>query len=668
MALTRILDPITLNRLEIKNRIFRPAHGTMYSDLGKIGDRFVAYHEARARSGVGLSIHEITSVHPSSRGGVIASDDSVIPGFRRLADAVHNHGMKMFSQLWHGGRQNQLWPGMPPSLDAPPWAPSDIPSMSSGNVPVPMSQAMIDILVTAFAAAARRVREGGLDGIEVHFGHGYLIHNFLSPVSNVRTDNYGGSLENRMRFGVSVLRAIRRCVGDDFPVGVRISDDHVPGGLSAEECAIVVQKLCAEGLVDFVNGSMGSYLDWSGMLPTMGTPTGAMLPSSEIIVAAATVPRLTVGRYRTLEEGDQAIREGIVDMIGFNRAMIADPDLVSKTLAGRAEEVRPCIGCNQGCVGGIMRTRFAAIGCTVNPSVGFENTLSEELIIKAEQAKKIVVVGGGPAGMEAARTAALSGHDVILFEAQANLGGAINIAKRAPKAYNLGDITSWQEQEIYRLGVDVRLSSPVDADDVLAESPDEVIIATGSVPRMDASQASTPGMGVAGTSLPHVYSSHDIFFLSREQLGETALILDDVGHYEALGVAEYLIEQGLAVTYVTRLAGITPFMDQIGRTTPIMKRLLLGDFNVLTRARLDEIRQGECIVTAIEGSQAEMVPASIVVLVTPNRSERAVYDQIAEHSKTQGMALHLVGDALAPRDLQIAIREGHLVGRGLLTA
>lgn len=664
MALTHVLRPIAINGLEIKNRVFRPGHATMMGEMGQISDRLIAYHEARARSGVGLSMLEITDVHPSSMGPLTASHDIAIAGFRRLADRVHPHGMKMFAQLWHGGRITQMWPGTRTSLTSPPWSASDLPSMSSGAVPVPLHQEMIDEIVQAYGQAARRVREGGLDGVEVHFGHGYLIHQFLSPVSNIREDGYGGSLENRMRFGIEVLRAIRSAVGADFPVGIRISDDHAPGGLTAEDCARVVAALCAHGLIDFVNGSMGSYLDWSAILPALDQPTGSMLPSSSVIVAAADVPRMIVGRYRTLDDADQAIREGVADLVGINRALIADPELIRKTVEGRAEQVRPCIGCNQGCVGGITAPMFPMMGCAVNPAVGFESSLDESLIEPNPSPMKVVVIGGGPGGMEAARVAALSGHKVVLFEAQPSLGGTVNIAKRAPKAYGLGDITNWQEQEIYRLGVDVRLSTPVDADDVLAEVPDEVIVATGSLPRMDACQASTPGLPVAGTGLPHVHSSRDIFFLQRDRLGDAALILDDVGHFEALGVAEYLIDQGLKVTYVTRLPGLTPFMDVIGRTTPIMRRVLKGDFKVLTRTRLDEIRQGECVVVPVEGGQPEVAAANVVVLVTPNRSERSIYDDLRARPECAGLSLKLVGDALAPRDLHLAIREGHLAGRG----
>jgi 2,4-dienoyl-CoA reductase-like NADH-dependent reductase (Old Yellow Enzyme family) len=367
MHLTHALEPISINGLDIKNRVFRPGHGT-YFGKGAITDSLIAYHEARARSGVGLSTLEVCCVHPSTSSNMTLYgwSDDIIPGFQRISSAMHRYGMKLFVQVWHGGHH---WPNIDGS---PPWSASDVPS-PWGFVPVPMSREQIHEIVRSFGATARRAREGGLDGVELHFGHGYLIHQFFSPITNKREDEYGGSLENRMRFGRECLEAVRAEVGQDFVVGIRISDSHIEGGVTSEECADIVRDYSGRGLIDFVNGSMGSYHDAPSMLPAMDTPTGSMLPSSEPIVKAAPegVVRMIAGRYRTVEEADQIMREGVADMVGINRAMIADPDFFSKSLAGNGHRVRPCIGCNQGCVGGIL-TSPPNMGCTVNPAVGHE--------------------------------------------------------------------------------------------------------------------------------------------------------------------------------------------------------------------------------------------------------------------------------------------------------
>lgn len=658
MALTHVLRPIAINGLEIKNRILRAAHGTSYG-RGTINDDLIAYHLMYAKGGVGLSTLEASVVHQSASNHTInVWDDSIIPGFARIADAVRPHGMRLFVQLWHGGHR---WP---PADGSPGWSASTVPN-HIGGVPIEMSEDEVAEIVAAFAAAAVRAREGGLDGVEVHFGHGYLVQQFLSPLTNRREDGYGGSFDNRLRFGREILHAIRRATGADYPLGIRISDNAAPGGFTPEDGAEVVRRLCAERLVDFVNASMGSQYSVAAMLPAAETPTGVMLPSARPMIAAATVPTMIAGRYRTLEEADQAIREGSADMVAIVRAMIADPELVTKTLAGRGDQVRPCIGCNQGCVAGI-RTAAQRMVCAVNPALGFERTLSESLIVKSSNPKTVVVVGGGVGGMEAARLAALCGHRVILFEAQPRLGGAIAIAKRAPRLHAIGDIAHWLEAEIYRQGVDVRLSSYAEAEEVLAEQPFAVIVATGSLPRMDGIQVMQPGLPARGVEQSHVHSSHDVFDIPAERLGRSALVLDDVGHYEAIGVAEHLIERGLKVTFVTRHSSFAPAMELAARHEPALRRLRKGDFTLVTRGLLAEIRPGVCGVRFLDAETLFEVPADTVVLVTHNQPQTAIYRALRDAKKAgRDFTLKIVGDAHAPRDLMAAIREGHMAGRFL---
>jgi 2,4-dienoyl-CoA reductase-like NADH-dependent reductase (Old Yellow Enzyme family) len=652
MSLKHILAPIKIRELEIRNRILRTAHGTYYPRSGMVESDLVAYHAARAKAGTGLSLLESTVVHPSSGGHVVhAWADNVIPGFRALAEAVHAHGMKQFVQLNHGGHQWEPFNG-DPRISA-----SDVPS-PWGSVSLAMTLEQIEMLVNAYAAAAVRVRAGGLDGVEVHFGHGYLVHQFLSPATNRRTDNYGGSPEKRMRFGIEILGAIRKTVGDDFPIGIRISDQRVIGdGLTIDGARAVVSKLCELKLVDFVNGSTGTHLNVPSMTPAMDTPVGAMLPSSGPIVAAANVPRFVVGRFRTLEEADQVIRDGVADMVGLVRAMIADQDLVRKTVEGHPEQVRPCIACNQGCLGGHSLPTPRML-CTVNPVVGSERELDENLIRTVQVPRKFVVVGGGPAGMEAARTAALHGHKVVLFEALPHLGGATRTASRAPKLASVADILVWLEQEVYRLGVDVRLSSFVDRDEVLAEKPDAVIVATGSVPRMDGRTAALPGYETPGYNLPHVYSSHDIFDVAKDKLGKTAVVYDDVGHYESIAVAEHLIEQGLNVNFVTRWSSFAPIVGTFFRTLPALDRMRKGKgtFNLTVSAQILEIRAGSVTIGYVNSTATDELAADIVVPITINHASRELFDELKSGSVFD---CALVGDALEPRDLRYAITEGH---------
>ncbi len=653
--LERVFEPIRIGNVTIPNRVVRTAHGTWISHA-KINDELIAYHVARAKGGVGLSYIEFTSVHPSSFTlGPLSWDDGIIEGCARLVAAIRPYGMKMFHQLAHGGF-------IYPPLDGPAWGASRIPNPLNAAVPLEMTRDMIAEVVDAFAAATRRSRQSGLDGVEFHAGHGYLVHEFLSPLTNRRDDEYGGSLENRLRFLREILAAARRSAGSDFPLGIRLSDQFAPGGIDADECARAAGMLEADGLIDFINGSQGSYHALPVMLPAMDQPLGSMLPSSAKVVAGVkNLPRiLTAARVRTLEEAEQMLRDGLGDLIGVQRAHIADPDLVRKTREGRVDEVRPCIACNQGCVGGLL-SPAARLGCAVNVAVGFEQTLAEDLIVRTERPKKVWVVGGGPAGMEAARIAALKGHKVTLAEAGPVLGGAAIIAKLAPRMQTFGDFTDWLEREIYRLGVEVRTGAFIEADDIRVERPDAVIVATGGMPRMDGVQAAVPGQPAIGVELAHVLSSTDLLTQPAAALGSTALVFDDVGGYEAVGAAEFLIERRVSVTFATRCSSFAPIVDSWTRAEPALQRLHAGDFELLTRTQLLEIRKGECVVRPLQGQRTRVIAADLVVLVMPRNPLSGLYGEL----RGSIPSLAIVGDAKTPRDLQVAVREGHLAARAI---
>ena len=653
--LRRIFEPIQIGRVTVPNRVVRTAHGTWIS-RATINDELIAYHVARAKGGVGLSYIEYTSVHPSSFClGPWNWDDGIIPSCQKLMAAVRPHGMRMFHQLAHGGF-------MYPPADGPAWSASTVPNPLNGQVPVPMTLDQIAEIVHSFGAAAQRSEEGGLDGVEIHVGHGYLLHQFLSPLTNHRADRYGGSLDNRLRLTREVLAEIRKRVSPGFPVGIRLSDSLAPGGIDAEQCASVAGLLEGAGLIDFINGSQGSYYALPAMLPAMDQPSGCMLPSSAKVVAGVKrVPRiLTAGRVRTLEEAEQLLRDGLGDLIGLQRAHIADPDLVRKTREDRVDEVRPCIACNQGCVGGLL-SPAARLGCAVNPAVGFELTLSEDLLVRSATPRKVLVIGGGPAGMEAARIAALQGHQVVLAEAADRLGGTANVAQLAPRMHAFGDFTAWLEREIYRLGVTVRTGTYMEADEVRAEQADVVIVATGAQARMDGIQVAVPAQPVAGVSQPHVVSSTDLLTGAVARLGPAALVFDDCGHYEAVGAAEYLVEQGVAVTFATRCASFAPTVETWTRAEPALERLHKGEFRLLTRMQLLEIRAHDAVLKPLQGTRTETVAANLVVLVLPREPLAAL------HAALRGSVpqLAIVGDAKAPRDLQAAVREGHLSARGI---
>jgi 2,4-dienoyl-CoA reductase-like NADH-dependent reductase (Old Yellow Enzyme family)/thioredoxin reductase len=653
MSLTHVHTPIRIAGTEIKNRVVRTAHATNIGGGAGMSDDLVAYHLTRAQGGCGLLIIEIMGVHPTSPSGLNAFDPNIGKGYEKLVAAIRPTGAKVFQQLWHAGHNAS------PIGGGPPWSASDIPGPTVGVVPLPMDRAMIAEIVQAYADAAWRCESFGLDGVEIHCAHGYLPAQFLSPNANTRDDHYGGSFENRVRFMVEVVSAVRAAVSKAFAVGIRVAPDFTTGGLGPAENLRAAQAV--EHLIDFVNVSAGNYQSFPKMIGGMHEPTGYELPTAIPITSQIRVPTLVTGRFRTLEEADAVIRAGEADLVALTRATIADPFLVKKTLEGHPERVRPCIACNQGCVGQLLAPPHR-MGCAVNPSTGFERAFGDHTLSRAPAPRRVLVVGGGPAGMEAARVAAERGHKVVLAEAEADLGGAIKLAMRAPTRANLGDITFWLEQEIYRLGVEVRRSAYLEAEDILAEGFDEVIIATGSRPRMDGVQLSNPGEPIEGIDQAHVISSHDLFAAPGADFGQDAVVIDDAGHYEAVAAAEQLILRGAAVTFVSRLPAFAPGVESALMTEPALERLSRGRFTHLARHRAIAIEDKAVVIgptyLARGGNQTQRVKADTVVFVSINRPNRDLLAPL----KAAGVSARLVGDANAPRYLTAAMREGHLAG------
>jgi len=659
MAFTHVHTPFRIRNLDLKNRIVRSAHGTNLGE-GTMNDRLIAYHEARARGGVALSIMEITGVHQSCAGLMNTWDPELPERMGRLVEACRPHGMKIFQQLWHGGMHGTNL------IDGIPWSSSDIPSHKMNRVPRPMTQGMIDEIVAAYAEGARIMEQCGIDGVEIHCAHSYLPHQFLSPAWNRRTDDYGGSFENRARFMLEVMAAVRGAVSEDFVIGVRVSPDYQKGSLGPDDVARVVQLLEERALIDFVDVSAGNYTTDYKMIGGMHEPVGYEMGTSAPVTARTGVPTIVTGRIRTLDDADLIIREGEADLVVITRGTIADADLVNKYLDGRGTEVRPCIGCNQGCVGGIMAAVTGpggVMGCTVNPAVGFEAEIGDDRITPAPTARKVLVVGGGVGGMEAARVAALRGHRVVLCEAGPDLGGMVNIAAKLPTRHAIHDIVVWQQERIYELGVDVRLSTYMDLEDIEAEGADAVIIATGSTPRMDGIQAGNPGDPATGIDQPHVVSPVDLLTGGRPDAGAHALVVDDVGHYEALGVAEELLNRGCEVTFVTRHSAVGWQLDGMFMASPTLGRFPHDRFHIHARHRLTSVERGTATIEPIyeatyDNSARRTVKADTVVLVSHNRPDRELHDGLAE----KGMAVQVVGDARNPRTMQEAIAEGYRAG------
>ena len=642
-----LFQPLSVGSIEIKNRIVRSPHGT-----GLAGEDLIAYHEARAVGGVGMSTIQATGVHKGAPSGIPIYSDTCKPFLTEIADRIRPHGMKLFIQLYHPGAGVQ---GMPEN-----WSASAIPNPMSGVMPLEMTKSMIEEVIASFASAAARVRDCGLDGIDIHASSGYLIHEFLSPALNKRTDEYGGSLENRMRFMFEVIEAVRAEVGNDIAVGVRLpNEDYVPGGLTADINAEIAQAV--DPVADYISLHMGAYWRFHKLIAPSDDPLGVEMAANAIIKPVITKPTMVTGRIMTLDHASALVASGEADMVSMVRALIADPNLVNKARNREESKIRPCIGSNMGCVGQLMSGR--SLGCVVNASAGKEQILAFEPQDRVSQPKNILVVGGGPAGLEFARTAALRGHNVSLHEAMQRLGGQVAMAASAPKRGDLGTIVDWLAEELDTLGVDIHLNSYVDEELVAQLAPDEVILATGTAPRQDGMQQATPAINVPGFDLPHVYSSWDILGWGEvTNLEGPAVVYDDTGTFEAISVADILLEQGLQVTMVGRNDSVGARLNYPPVTAGAAReRLYSGDFDFIGAHHLLGISPDEVEIGVLFAERSRKLAARTVVFVGFNEPNRALWQSLQGNGPTS----HMIGDVRGHNSILSAIHAGNALGRSI---
>jgi mycofactocin system FadH/OYE family oxidoreductase 2 len=648
-----LFTPIRVGGLTLKNRIFSTGHAEAMAEEGKPGLRLRAYHEGKARGGCALTIFGgSSSVHPSSPASAwnmpANHDDSIIPAYRAMAEAIHHHGCLVFTQLTHMGRRAQS--------DNESWhvllAPSQIPERVHREIPHELEPEQIAMLVRAFGDAARRCREGGLDGIELSFAHNHLVDQFWSPIFNRRADEYGGSLDNRLRFGLEVLREIRRQVGTDYVVGARISgDEFTDGGLTAHDMAEIAHRLAASGLVDFlsiIGGAAHTFALQAGAVPNMSYPNAVYVPLAAAIKAAVPeIPIFHATRIVDPVHADQILADGSVDVVGMTRALIADPEMPRKAREGRLDDIRQCVGANEGCIDRIYQGK--PVTCIQNPGAGREAELGD--LAPAVTRKRVVVVGGGVGGLETARIAALRGHRVVLFERGHELGGQVLVAARTPARADYAGIVRFLVRQVERQGVDCRLSTEAGVETILAEAPDAVVVATGS-------HAHVPAL--PGLDGKHVVTDRDVL-LDRVEVGERVVVVDDVHTQQGLSTVDFLLERGRRVEVVSRL--FYPGQD-IGITSIIPLYTRLFAQGVIFTPHTDLVAvEGSTVVVAnvYTGEERRIEGVDTVVLSMGARSTDALYRAL----RGRVPDLHAVGDCVAPRGVHHAILEGTRVARRL---
>jgi 2,4-dienoyl-CoA reductase-like NADH-dependent reductase (Old Yellow Enzyme family)/thioredoxin reductase len=647
----RLFAPIAIGPVTVRNRILSTGHATGYAEDGQPGDRELAYNVAKARGGAGLIVFGgTTSVHRQSpaRGlHLIANrDDSIIPAYRRLADAVHSEGATLFTQLTHYGRHSHS--------DTEDWlplvAPSQVPGRFRRELPHELDVDAIGEIVVAFGQAARRCREGGLDGVELSASHNHLLDQFWSPRTNRRDDAYGGSRERRVRFSLEVLAEVRSAVGRDYPVGIRMSaDERVADGLGTDDLRWIAEAIAASRLVDFLDvtgGSAETNRALAEMTPDASFPTATHATAVAAVRAAVDVPVFYAGRVIDPRQAETLLADGVCDMVGMTRALIADPELPAKARAGRVASIRPCVGAN------VCIDRLYGGGdviCVHNPATGRERALGP--IARSATRRRVLVVGAGPAGLESARVAALRGHEVVLVEAGEQPGGQLLALARTPGYEDFGGIVRWLVDEVRGAGVDVRTATTASVASVQALAADAVIVATGARPwRPD----------VPGIDQPHVATAEDV--LLGASRGRNAVVIADGGPGRAAtSAALRVLADGADVELVTPLRHVD---DGLGDTTfPVVyERLLAEGARMTPGLRLTAIVASGVELTCVHTGRTERrTGIDLVVLATGTRSD----DRLHRDLLTAGIAATLVGDAVAPRGTHFAILEGTRAARGL---
>ncbi|OLO26612.1 hypothetical protein BTR23_22585 [Alkalihalophilus pseudofirmus] len=632
------LGPITL-----KNRIVGLPHSTARVIDGVPTDEDFAYFEERARGGAGLLITGATIVHPSSalrrRMLIEAYNDLVIPKLKRRTEAIHAHGAKIIGQILHLGREM-----IGGESNYPLSAPSSLQSPRGLYRPKELSNDEIADIVSGFETSAMNLKEAGYDGVEIHAAHGYLVAQFLSPYTNLRRDKYGGTLEGRMQFLIEIIDAIRKATGNNFVIGLRLScDEEISDGMKLSDTLDIVKKVTEMGLINYLNitiGIRGAYVK------DMSTPEGITIEASRAIRKSTNLPVIIGQRIKNPETAELILSEGAADLIGMARALIADPEWPAKVQSGRESEIIPCIACNQEC-----RAFDPNLFCTVNPITGREHELNPRINL-SEHPKAIAVIGGGPAGLEAAKVAAQRGHSVVLFEQQSYLGGQVNIAARDPNRSELLQFINYLSSEVHRLNVSVRLDHKAEVSDLV--NFDAIIVATGATPVQPKIDRDEKGQ---------IFTVYDVLQTDNFSVDKdkTAVVVDDgTGFWPAFSAAELLAKGGAKVSYVTQARTIGASIPHES-IQPLLKRLGALGVQFMVLHQLIEINSsGQGLFQNVISGETTTLSADSLVIDAGRQQENTLAQKLKQELN---IPIFSVGDTISPRRINNATYEAHNIAR-----
>lgn len=653
----RLFDPLTLRSVTVRNRLVVCPMGCRFVVEGRPTTRDFAFYRARAEGGAGLIIMGGTIVHPTSllksRKAIEAYERDAIPALAELSAAIHHGGAKVIGQLNHRGRemlghdseQNR-------DVDFPTWAPSPLASPNDPLVPHEMNLDEIREVIEAFCLSARNLVRAGFDGIEIHAAHGYLVGQFLSPQANMRMDAYGGAAENRARLLVDLIAAVRDSIGPTLPLGVRLSaDEELDGGLTVTDSCDIARRVADTHQVDYLSVTRGIR---NRYVKDMSYPLGVSVELARAVRDASRLSTMVAGRINHPALAEDVLKSGAADLVGMARAWIVDAEWGNKSARGQLTEIRPCIGCLQDC-------RSGGMACVHNPTAGRE-TIWPIKLPRAKRPRKVVVVGGGPGGLEAATVASQLGHQVILFERHREFGGQVRLAARAPHRTEIDGVVGYRLDLLATLPIDVRLGSEAMPDTVLTENPDCVIIATGAQPR-------PPELEGADDRVITPWQLLEEEPATRAQVSaaQHCVVVDDgSGFWETFGAVEYLAERGHTVTLISpaRTLGAGIPYESI---EPLLRRLRKNRVELMPMYLPAWLEPGELVIydrirfEATRTLKEIHLPADLVIV----NAGRVVLDTLHRALRSRSVCVRAVGDCVAPRRISQAIYEAHRAARAI---